>query len=128
MVAIWWHRRETRRKTEKTNRDLQPRKELVYSTPLSPHSWLTKYGFVALCEIIDGSREPTQGHGKAWESTEHKGSIGTWYENTNKHVWPDLEIWETNGSQGYGGSYRSNIRVDCAAYADFKRQRGNRQD
>jgi hypothetical protein len=25
-------------------------------------------------------------------------------------------------------SYRSNIRVDCEAYAHFKRQRGNRYD
>jgi hypothetical protein len=70
----------------------------------------------------------TKGRIRPRESTEHKGRIGTWYENTNKHLWPDLEIWETNGSQGYGGSYRSNICVDCAAYADFKRQRGNRHD
>jgi hypothetical protein len=25
-------------------------------------------------------------------------------------------------------SYRSNIRVDCRAYADFKRQQVNRRD
>ena len=31
-VEIVWHRRETRRQTENTNLDLQPRKELVYST------------------------------------------------------------------------------------------------
>ena len=31
-VEILWHRRETRRQTEKTNLDLTLRKELIYST------------------------------------------------------------------------------------------------
>jgi hypothetical protein len=32
MAEILWHRRETRRQTEKTNVSLQPRKSSVYST------------------------------------------------------------------------------------------------
>jgi hypothetical protein len=32
MVEILWHRRETRRQTEKTNLDLYSRKRLIYST------------------------------------------------------------------------------------------------
>jgi hypothetical protein len=32
MAEILWHRRETRRQTEKTNVSLQPRESSVYST------------------------------------------------------------------------------------------------
>ena len=39
MAEIMWHRRETRRQTEKTNRDLQPREELVYSTRRISQGW-----------------------------------------------------------------------------------------
>jgi len=28
-----------------------------------------------------------------------------WHEGTDKHCWTDLEIWEVDGTQGYGGSY-----------------------
>ncbi len=36
MVEILWHRRETRRQTEKTNFSLEPRKAPVYSTICVP--------------------------------------------------------------------------------------------
>jgi len=35
MAEILWHRRETRRQTEKTNVSLQPRESSVYSTDVS---------------------------------------------------------------------------------------------
>jgi hypothetical protein len=28
-----------------------------------------------------------------------------WHAGTRKHLWSDLEIWEMDGSQGYGGAY-----------------------
>ncbi len=28
-----------------------------------------------------------------------------WHEGTDKHCWTDLEIWEMDGTKGYGGSY-----------------------
>lgn len=33
-----------------------------------------------------------------------------WHAGTNKHLWSDLEIWEMDGSQGYGGSYPPTFR------------------
>ena len=43
MEEILWHRRETRRKTEKTNFSLKPRKAPVYSTRQYDH--LIELGF-----------------------------------------------------------------------------------
>ena len=49
----------------------------------------------------------------------------TWHADTDKHLWADLEIWEMDGSQGYGGSYPTNfarvqrqIEIE-AKYADM---------
>jgi hypothetical protein len=48
-----------------------------------------------------------------------------WHEGSNKHLWSDLEIWEMDGSQGYGGSYppkweRVKRQIDIQAqYVDF---------
>ena len=56
MVEIWWHRRETRRQTEKTNFDLQHREKPAYS----PAKNLTRTLTNALrCKLMlfDGLRE-----------------------------------------------------------------------
>jgi hypothetical protein len=37
------------------------------------------------------------------------------HEGTDKHFWSDLEVWEMDGSQGYGGAYP-------AAFERVKRQ------
>lgn len=29
----------------------------------------------------------------------------SWHTETDKHLWADLEVWEMDGSQGYGGAY-----------------------
>ncbi len=43
-----------------------------------------------------------------------------WHANAGKHFWSDLEIWEMDGSQGYGGSYpasfsrvKRQIDIEC---------------
>jgi hypothetical protein len=48
----------------------------------------------------------------------------SWHADTRKHLWSDLEVWEMDGSQGYGGSYpaafsrvRRQIEIQ-ARYAD----------
>jgi len=43
------------------------------------------------------------------------GKYAAWHANAGKHFWSDLEIWEMDGSQGYGGSYP-------APFARVKRQ------
>lgn len=32
-----------------------------------------------------------------------------WHTEADKHLWADLEIWEMDGSQGYGGAYPTNF-------------------
>jgi hypothetical protein len=39
MAEILWHRRETRRQTEKTNFSLKPREAPVYSTEATSQCW-----------------------------------------------------------------------------------------
>lgn len=48
-----------------------------------------------------------------------------WHKAADKHLWADLEIWEMDGSQGYGGSYpttfdrvRRQIEIE-SKYADM---------
>jgi hypothetical protein len=48
-----------------------------------------------------------------------------WHANTGKHFWSDLEIWQMDGSQGYGGSYpasfsrvKQQIDIECR-YAEM---------
>ena len=43
-----------------------------------------------------------------------------WHATSSKHFWSDLEIWEMNGSQGYGGSFpasflrvKQQIDIEC---------------
>ena len=39
----------------------------------------------------------------------------SWHRDSQKHIWADLEIWEMDGSMGYGGAYP-------AAFARVKQQ------
>jgi len=48
-----------------------------------------------------------------------------WHEDTGKHLWADLELWEMDGSQGYSGAYpaawervRQQLETE-AKYVDF---------
>jgi hypothetical protein len=33
----------------------------------------------------------------------------SWHAETEKHLWADLELWEMDGSQGYGGAFPTNF-------------------